>query len=223
VALALAGCASPTTRATRAAGRGEDLGLPPVSAALEFPGESLEVTLGWLVDQLARLSGQELVLAPEVRRELDGATEELEQARPVPAEEVYAFVEAHLARQGFLLAPVTAGVRPVLGVYGGPERDGSPLAVELELADLAELARHPALLCRVVLVFENLDSRQLQTQLRQLLVDSGPYQQVVPAGERALLIQAGGARMRGLVELLLRVDRACAALPTPPGPSKPQP
>ena len=54
--------------------------------------------------------------------------------------------------------------------------------------ELPELRRHPALLCQLVLTFENIDSRQLQTQLRQLLVDNSGMQQVVPAGERSLIL-----------------------------------
>lgn len=208
----VAGCASRAKESSAPRPeRSQTFGLPPVREALVFPPETREVTLAWLVDELARLSGQELGIESDQRRQLEASVEPLELHGPVPADEAYAFVEALLWRQGFVLAPVTAGTRPVLGIYGGPERGGSPRSVPIEPEDVAALDGHPALLCQVVIPFENLDSRQLQTQLRQLMVDSGPHQQVVAVGERSLLIQAGGARLQGLVELLQAVDRASAS------------
>lgn len=211
-----AGCASGAKEPSAPApARSSTFGLPPAREALVFPPEAQEFTLGWLVDELARLTGQELALAQDVRRQLEQLVEPLEHEAPVPVDEVYAFVEAFLWRHGFVVAPVIAGARPVLGVYGGPERAGGPRPVPIEPADVAGLAGHPALLCQVVLTFQNLDSRQLQTQLRQLLVDPGQHQQVVPVGERSLLIQAGGAKVVGLVEMLQTVDRASTWRPLP--------
>ena len=217
---ALAGCASTKESPTASASAvreppHDDFGLPPVRAALEFPPEAHEVRLAWLVDELARLTGQELAMAPEVRQSLEANVESLELATPVPAREVYGFVEALLAAHGIFVAPVTGGERPVLGFYSNEPRGNvsQPCAVAIQPEQCARLADHPALLCQVMLTFENVDSRQLQTQLRQLLVDSGPLQQCVPAGERGLLIQGSGARLRGLVQLLREVDRASAQRP----------
>jgi hypothetical protein len=212
---ALASCAStePGSSATSAA---DDLGLPAVRGPLVFPAGAREVTLGWLVDELARLSDQELSLAPELRQELDTTAEPLEQTTDVPAREVYTYVEALLAMRGVVVAPLKGGARPMLGLRG---RRSGPAALEAVLVDperCASLAAHPALLCQVLLTFENIDARQLQTQLRQLLVDESGLQQVVPTGERGLLIRASGAKLHGLVTLLREADRA-AAPPQPAG------
>lgn len=213
--LALASCATSKKAQEPVSGR-DDFGLPPVRAALEFPAGASEVTLGWLADELARLSGQELTMRPEVRQQLEMSREPLEITAPVPAREVYAYVEGMLAAQGMLVAPVKAGERPVLGVYGTPRRapeQGEMRPVVIEPGEVEALADHPALLCQVMLVFENIDSRQLQTQLRQLLVDGSGVQQCVPAGDRGLLLQAPGARLLGLVRVLREVDLAPAARP----------
>ena len=171
----------------------------------------------------------------DVRQQLDQFKERLELTTPVPAGEVYPYVEGMIGMQGMLIAPVKGGERPVLGIYSsafrGPPDPGSVHAVPIEPDAVEALADHPALLCQVMLIFENIDSRQLQTQLRQLLVDNTGMQQVVPAGDRGLLIQAPGAKLLGLARLLREVDLASAARPrvepqpaaAPPYPTTPRP
>lgn len=228
--LALTGCATGTKAAESPAHAAQDLfGLPPIVAPLVFPPETREVTLGWLVDELARLSGQELTMEVELRRTLDATVEPLELMAPVPAGEVYAFVEALLSTHGIVIAPAKGGARPVLGLYGGQgPRQGEPRPVPIEPAHIAALAGHPALLVQVLLTFENIDSRQLQTQLRQLFADTSGLQQVVPAGERSLILQAHGTKLLGLVQLLQDIDRASQQRERAPAesasePSQPQP
>lgn len=72
--------------------------------------------------------------------------------------------------------------------------------------DLDDYRNQPASLIITVLNFDNIDSRQLQTQLRQLLVDNSGYQQVVPAGERSLILQGFGSYIASLATLLNLVD-----------------
>jgi len=219
--LVLASCAA--TKATSQRSSGHDtLGLPPVRAALEFPAGAIDVTIGWMVNELARLTGQELTMTPVLRQQLDQLHEPLEITTPVPADEVYPYVEGMLATQGVLIAPVKAGERPVLGVFSPARQqraEGELRAVSIELDQVEALADHPALLCQVMLVFENVDSRQLQTQLRQLLVDAYGTKQCVPAGDRGLLLQAPGSQLLSLVRVLRAVDLASAGRPR----AEPQP
>ncbi|MSR62186.1 MAG: hypothetical protein EXS08_07055 [Planctomycetes bacterium] len=210
--LLLAGCATGRT-AQAPAVEHESFGLPDVRSPLLFPSEVREVTLAWLVEELARLTGQELALSPETLDALVVAKEALELTSPVPAGEVYTFVEGLLVTQGFFLIPVKDGGRPILGVFQPTEDGPSPFdagtTVLVTREELPELRRHPALVCQLVLNFENIDSRQLQTQLRQLLVAANGFQ-VVPAGERSLILQGPGARLYNLGHLLLEIDRASA-------------
>lgn len=201
-----------------------DLGLPAVRAPLEFPAGQEEVTLAWLLAELGRLTGQELSMDPGLRQQLEAAKEPFEIRSPVPAEEVYAFVEAMVLRENVFLAPLKGGTRPVLGVFGsarGQQTFNCAQAIPVTVARLGELDAHPAVLCQLVLHFDNIDTRQLQTQLRQLLVDNTGAQQVVPCGDRSLLIQGPGAKMAGLARLLAEVDRASAARPAPDAPATP--
>lgn len=220
--LVLAGCSTPSAAPSRsgAGPSSPDFGLPPVRAALVLPDGSDPIGLDWFVSELGRLSGQEVTALPEVRQQLQQCKQELTIRTPVPADEVYPFVEALLGQYGFFLAPLKDGERPVLGVHAAGGRLANlafsrPIPVSLDR--LGELDRHPALLCQVVVTFQNIDSRQLQTQLRQLLVDAGGVQQAVPCGDRSLLLQGMGMKVAGLVQLLREVDRANAA----PVPSKP--
>ncbi|HEX6885138.1 MAG TPA: secretin N-terminal domain-containing protein, partial [Planctomycetota bacterium] len=76
--------------------------------------------------------------------------------------------------------------------------------------DLDEYLNQPASLIITVLNFENMDSRQLQTQLRQLTVDPTNSQQIVPAGERSLIMQGFGSYIASLASLLQLVDKYSA-------------
>ena len=214
--LVLAGCSTPSAAISRgsAGPSSSDLGLPPIRAALELPEGSEPIGLDWLVGELGRLSGQEVIAQPLVRQQLQQCKQPLSIRTPVPADEAYSFVEALLAQAGFFLAALKDGERPVLGVHAdGPQLSSLAFArpIPVSLDRLDELDRHPALLCQVVLTLQNVDSRQLQTQLRQLVVDATGVQQVVPCGERSLLVQGMGMKVAGLVRLLQEVDRASAA------------
>jgi len=215
--LCLAGCASKRSmEAPAPAEPGESFGLPAVRAPLVFPPETREVTLAWLADELARLTGQELSLSPPTRLALQNAKEALELTTDVPADEVYPFVEGLLLSQDFFVMALKDGERPILSVLesGRPGSLALGFTVLVPRERMAELRRHPALFCQLVLTFENIDSRQLQTQLRQLLVDSGGLQ-VVPAGERSLILKGVGTQLYNLGHLLLEVDRASATRPRP--------
>ena len=205
-----------------AAGRGEtppsrategSLPLPPPSGALVFEPETEQMAAADLLGELARLTGQELAMSAQARVQLAQAKVVLESGAPVPREEVYTFVEGLLVHQGVLLAPLTGGTRPILGVQmvgGGRDPQLLPLYVSLDARN--ELARHPALHVRLLLGFQHIDSRQVQTQLRQLLVDNAGTTQCVPVGDRGLILQGRASEMASLAQLLLDADAAAGRL-----------
>jgi hypothetical protein len=195
---------------------GGRLPLPPPRAALQFEPGMKEIGLDELVLRLAQLTGQELAMTPQTQQVLQQSSERLESTEPVPPEEVYAFVEGLLARQGVILAPVTGGSRPILGV-SSPENSRSPMLDPLyvERDALPELEGHPALLVRFLVRLENIDARQVQTQLRQLLVDNTGTNQVVPVGELALILQGRAREVAGIAKLLLEADKAAAGRRAP--------
>ncbi len=91
---------------------------------------------------------------------------------------------------------------------GGGALGKNPIFVNPE--DLPDYRDQPATLIITVLNFKNIDSRQLQTQLRQLLVDNTGSQQIVPAGDRSLIMQGFGSYIASLARLLDIVDRVSA-------------
>jgi hypothetical protein len=190
----------------------EGLPLPLPREGLVFSGDTNEVTLGYLLDELARATGQELALSSADRDELSREKITLTHMDQVPAGEMYSFVESFLALQGVVIAPLKGGARPVLAVYlPGQGRRGPPIAPEplpISQALFDEAAEHPALFVRIQLVLKHTDTRQLQTQLRQMLVDPIGIQNVVPAGERGLLLQGRAKFIVGLARQILELDEA---------------
>jgi hypothetical protein len=193
------------------------LPLPPVGAELSFEPGTSEIALDDLLERLAHLTGMELAMSPQTRVQLQGSKEPPEFAEPVPAAEVYSFVEGLLSRQGFVIAPISGGTRPILGVSGtqGGGRDGPLDALYVEEAELAELELHPALLVRLFIDMENMDTRQVQTQLRQLLVDNTGTNQCVPVAEHGLILQGRARDVAGLTKLLHEADKAAGERPRP--------
>ena len=94
------------------------------------------------------------------------------------------------------------------GRGGGAALGKSPVFVLPD--DLDEYRDQPASLIITILNFKNIDSRQLQTQLRQLLVDQTGSQQIVPAGDRSLIMQGFGSYIASLAHLLKLVDDVSA-------------
>jgi hypothetical protein len=213
--LLVSGCTAATHESARPAPKADSgaFGLAPASAPLVFPDGTREITLAWLVDELARSTTQEIACDPSTREELERTKEWLDVVTPVPAGEVYAFVEALLTFHGYALGVLKAGEPAVLGIFGGQagRRPSEPVYTPIPEEELDTVRRHPAFLFQYAMHFENIDTRQLQTQLRQLLVDTSGLNNVVPAGERSLILQGNGARLAGLFQLLREVDRYSAA------------
>jgi hypothetical protein len=190
--------------------------LPAPGGPLVFDPGTKEIGLEELLVRFAQLTGQELAMTQQTRLILGQVKEPLESATAVPKEEVYTFVEGLLARQDFVIAPVSGGTRPILGVQVTGDNRMTPLVPLYVRADaLAELAAHPALHVRMLVSFEHTDSRQVQTQLRQLLVDGGGVTQVVPVGDRGLILQGRASEMASLARLLLDADEAAGMRPAP--------
>ncbi|HEX6884792.1 MAG TPA: hypothetical protein VF530_15565 [Planctomycetota bacterium] len=219
VALALATSALSAPQPPPPAG----LPLPAPRGPLVFDAGAKEISLDTLLRTFAQLTGQELAMGMQDLQILQQAREPLESTEPVPAEEIYTFVEGLISRHGVLIAPISGGSRPILGVYTGAGRGAAlpnpePLLVSLE--QLSELERHPALLVRLIFPFQNTDARQVQTQLRQVTVDPLNMTQIVPVGELSLLMQGRAKEIAGLVRLLQQADEHAGRtrLPSAPKP-----
>src|SRR5262245_12515836 len=137
--------------------------------------------------------------------------------KTIPKSEFYNFFQILLFINDFVCTEIgPPQIRQImiqsLG-QGGQARAGgalgrSPLFVTHQ--ELPDYQDQPARLIITVLNFQNIDSRTLQTQLRQLLVDNTGTQQVVPAGEHSLILQGFGSYVASLAKLLLLVDEFSA-------------
>lgn len=187
-------------------------GLPPVRMPLVFAEGAREARLTDLLDALAKGTGLEIAADAATQRLLAATIEPLESLQPVPADEAYRFVETILVQNGVTFSRVTPGQRPILTLRSEQSRGETlaPLVVDVER--LSEVSAHPALLVRTFLTFENLDARQVQTQLRVLA--SSPTSVTIPVGERALIVQDTAPAAEALVAMLRTIDASSPA-PTP--------
>ena len=136
----------------------------------------------------------------------------------IPKSEFYNFFQIQLFINDFVcqeVGPPQISVILIqnLGQGAQPRGGGGALGKSPTFVspnDLDDYRNQPASLIITVLNFENIDSRQLQTQLRQLLVDNSGYQQVVPAGDRSLILQGFGSYIASLANLLRLVDEYSA-------------
>src|SRR5262245_2055503 len=164
-------------------------------------------------------TGYNFTYDPPTGQQLSTARVVMLGPKRIPKSEFYNFFQIQLFINDFVCQEVgPPQIRLILiqniGQGGQPRGGGggalgkSPQFVLPQ--DLEDYKDQPASLIVTVLNFENIDSRQLQTQLRQLLVDNSGYQQVVPAGDRSLILQGFGSYIASLASLLKLVDEYSA-------------
>jgi len=185
-----------------------ELALAPVSAPLQLPPAGREVQLSWLVAELGRLSGQEVLAPSELH--LDQVSVPLADHSPVPAGEVYTYVEGLLAQQGLVLWVITGGTRPQLGVWGRATASSDLMPLIVPPDQVGVLQSHPALYVQVTVPLRNVDARQLQTQLRALMGNS-LISRMAPLGERSLMIRDTGRQVYGVLQAIAAADQGSAA------------
>jgi general secretion pathway protein D len=160
-------------------------------------------------------TGYNFTYDPPTGQQLSTARVVMLGPKRIPKSEFYNFFQIQLFINDFvcqevgppqisviLIQNIGQGAQPRGG--GGGALGKAPVFVAPQ--DLDDYKDQPASLIITVLNFENIDSRQLQTQLRQLLVDNSGYQQVVPAGDRSLILQGFGSYIASLATLLNLVD-----------------
>lgn len=189
----------------------EPLPLSPARADLAFAPDKSEVRLSELVSELARVTGQEIVMESHLAQAFRSVRVTLPSPDPIAAGEAYVFVEHHLAAQGVWLAPVTGGTRPVLGMSPWIRDDFlQPVAISVAQLDLA--AQHEALPVRVLVPLRNVDPNVLCKELRPSRDEGkeGEWVLVVPAGRHALLLQGRATTVVALARRALETDQAAA-------------
>ncbi len=180
--------------------------LPPATSSLSLALDA-ESTLAELLDGLARVTGQHVVMSEYTAALLTEPSGVLGGAVEVPADEVYPFVESILSFHHLYFAPLKGGQRPVLGVYSGRGPGNSrPPRVWLSAEELEAFAEHHALLVTTTVTLPNTDVRQLSTSLRAMLTDTNT-QLLLPVGSSSLMLGGTAAHVAGLIETLQALDR----------------
>ena len=178
--------------------------LPVPSSALDIPQFEAEgTTLGDLVSEFARISGQHLVMNQPTRAALNQTPFVVGGAATIPPEEVYAFLESLLFFNGFVTARLKAGTRPLLGIYLIRESALAP-RLPVDEDELGRFASHPAFLIQTVVQLEHLDVRQLSTSLRGIIRDTNT-QTLLALGDHGVALQGTGQWVADITAVM----RAC--------------
>ena len=190
----------------------QDLGDAYQLAFSEDPQQQLPLLE--FVKMAQEATGLNFTYDPQTGQLLSQAKVAMLGVKRVPKSEFYNFFQIQLFINDFVCLEVGPPQISVIliqsigqtaqGRGGGGALGKNPTFVNPE--DLPDYRDQPASLIITVLNFKNIDSRQLQTQLRQLLVDNTGSQQIVPAGDRSLIMQGFGSYIASLAKLLELVD-----------------
>lgn len=205
--LGLAGCLALSAIGAHAGSPVEPVRALPVLAQLEA-GEAKRAEPSVLdaIDELARASGLRICLSAPLERFLARIPSGLRGRAEIPAEQVWPFVESVLLRHGLVVAELHPAGPRLLGVFSEQlDEQGSPPLRDVEVADLAGLADHPAFLVRLVVPFEERGASEAVEALR-LLGGGRPFERACASPDGKLLILQGAAlhvtgRMRALRRL----------------------
>jgi general secretion pathway protein D len=137
-------------------------------------------------------------------------------SKRIPKSEFYNFFQIQLFINEFVcieVGPPQISVILIQSLAPQAQRGASTLgrsALYVSPTELDDYLDQPATLIITVLNLQNIDARQLQTQLRAIFTDPTNTQQVVPAGERSLILQGFGSYIAALARLLRLVDQESA-------------
>jgi general secretion pathway protein D len=186
---------------------------------LSFSEGSEQLTLLGLVEFAQEITGLNFTYDPQTGTQLQQQKVVMLGLKTIKRSEFYNFFQIQLFINDFVCLEVGPPQISVILIQslsqnaqqrggGGGALGKNPTFVLPE--NLDDYRDQPASLIITVLNFKNIDSRQLQTQLRQLLVDNTGSQQIVPAGDRSLIMQGFGSYIASLAKLLSLVDEVSA-------------
>ncbi len=182
----------------------EGLKLPATTAENAF-------TLAELTNEFSRVTGETLVIDPQVRQTLQSTAVGLNRALDVPPAEVYFVVETLLVQNGFVFTRLNDREPRMLALWSGSEkRMPRTNSVHVPIDSLEMWARHPAFVITTAIDLPNTDVRTLSNSMRTMFVD-GSTQQIVPVGSsNTLVITSYGSEVVSLVRMLREIDSAAA-------------
>jgi hypothetical protein len=186
-------------------------------AAIQRDGDKLHVVadgsshLSDLVQTYAELEGIRILADLQVQGLLEGIPFMMYGApSSLNSSELTPFVEGVLRDSDFILsANGGAHSYTIRSVTHG--RSSSMNWLQVPSSEIRLMREHPALLMQTILVLENVDARQLSTNLRPVFQNPA-YQSIMNMGNsNAILMRGTGLELARTVRFLSEVDAASAA------------
>jgi general secretion pathway protein D len=205
----------------------QEVAVPPIQDVgdayiLNFSEDPAEL-LGLLdfVKLCQEATGVNFTYDQQTGEQLRGAKVVMLGTKRIPKDQFYGFFLVQLFINEFVCAEIGPPEIQVVLIQSLQQNARGQQTIKQKTTyvlpdDIEDYVDRPAELITTVLTFRNIDARQLQTNLRALVIDSNT-QTMVPAGERALILQGFGSYIASLARLLLLVDEhsAQAAVATP--------
>lgn len=198
--------ATPEPAPTQKVVPGEHFPRPTEPLVVSGPGERVTSLLD-LVGDLARISGVNVSLGAEVRSELETTQVGLVREASVPPEAVWSYAESLLKHHGFVISELRRTEPRVISVHGVNEHPSGFRWVPIAADQVAAYGDHAALLVETWISFENLDTRQLITSIRGIMLNE-TQMALAMGSSNSVFLRGTGSEVAALVALMQGADRA---------------
>ncbi|MBI5431777.1 MAG: hypothetical protein HZA52_02985 [Planctomycetes bacterium] len=154
-----------------------------------------------LVASFEAASGEHVSFSDAVRTRLAASSIGLTSNATVPAEQVYTWFEALMAREGYRMSIATHDEPRMLALHMPAMRgaDAPGVAYPVLATELPLLDRHPALMVHAVVDVWPLDARALMNSVRALFPES--FVTVVAGGASSLTVVGSGADVGAMLRV----------------------
>jgi hypothetical protein len=161
--------------------------------------------------RLSRLTGVTFSSDEQVSEQLKHSPVALTQSAQVPAGDVYAWVESLLVQNGFVLGVLQQGKTPLVGVYSNLSRmPNEPPMLSVDIEQLDECRKHPALMVTTVVTLPNTEVRALGNSLRQLSPDTSKSFAIPVGTTNSIVLGGSGRHVADMVAMLRDIDERAA-------------
>jgi len=184
---------------------GEHFPRPAEPLIVSGPGDR-NTSLLDLVGDLARIGGVNVSLSADVRATLEATPVGLVSEAVVPPEAVWAFAESLLQHHGYVVSELRGSEPRLISVHSVNEHASGFRWVPIEASQVDAYGDHAALLVETWVSFENLDTRQLITSMRGIMLD-GTQAALALGSSNSVFLRGTGSRVAALVALMRGADR----------------
>ena len=174
-----------------AATLGSDELFPEASEDMILAAGEAPTSMGGLVQEYMRLTGQHIHASTRTREALDAIPTGMLESVAVPKAQVQIVFERLLSQNGFMLLYERGAGSQLLSIVSRQTGEHDAVRSRAYFVPQGELSAwqgHPAVLITTVVHLPNTDTRQLSNAMRTMITDNR-FEQIIPAGgERSLLL-----------------------------------